>query len=164
MAGMNLETVGMGQTGTLSQRGQFSIAFDESPFMMQVAKMPGMQFDYRRADPGRGFDLAGVVTDEHGHPAAGLAQGRDVVRKARGFGGDIQAAFGCAFLSLLGNKADSMRAMTQRDLLHLIGCRTLEIEGHGEGCHQPLDIIIAYMAPILAQVRGDPVGPGLFGQ
>src|SRR5690606_4437592 len=46
-----------------------------------------------------------------------------------------------------------------RDLEHLGRGRHLEIERQLDLPHQPLDVVVGYVAAILAQMRGDAVGP-----
>jgi hypothetical protein len=50
--------------------------------------------------------------------------------------------------------------VAQRDGEHLVGRRHLEVERDGQ-LGQPLDIVVADMAPVLAQMRGDAVGARL---
>ena len=53
-----------------------------------------------------------------------------------------------------------MRAVRQRDCLHL-GCRChLEIQRDGDRIHDRADIGIADVAAILTQMRGDTIGTG----
>ena len=50
-----------------------------------------------------------------------------------------------------------MLPIIQRDPQHLLGCRHLQVQRQVDLGHQPIDIIIGNMAPVLAQVGGDPV-------
>jgi hypothetical protein len=52
---------------------------------------------------------------------------------------------------------------TQRDGLHLLGRGHLEIEGDGDRVHHRVDIRRRDVAPILPQMRRDPVGARSLG-
>ena len=62
------------------------------------------------------------------------------------------------FLALLGHDAGGMRAVTQRDIDHLVGRRHLEIERQLQLAHQAFDVAIDDVPAILAQMGGDAVG------
>ena len=64
-----------------------------------------------------------------------------MVRSSR-FSGTMQAAWGI---------------WRERDGEHLLGRRHLEIERQTGGLLDPLEVAVADMAPVLAQMRGDPV-------
>jgi hypothetical protein len=53
-----------------------------------------------------------------------------------------------------------MRPKPQGDLRHLVGRRHLQVERQSGRRHDRRDIFVANMAAILAQMRGDSVGPG----
>lgn len=76
----------------------------------------------------------------------------------------FQPALGGAFLTLFRHDTDGVGFVAQRDGLHLIGGGHFEIQRHGEIGHERLNIGIRDVTAIFAQVRGDAVGPGLFGQ
>ena len=50
--------------------------------------------------------------------------------------------------------------MAQGDLQHLRGRRHFQIERQSDGLHQRADVLVADMAAILAQMRGDAVHAG----
>ena len=75
--------------------------------------------------------------------------------------GDIEAAFGGALLAPLGHEADGVRPGLERDRHHLVGRRHLEIERLGDLGLEPRDVVIADVAAVFAQMRGDAVGAGL---
>ena len=54
--------------------------------------------------------------------------------------------------------------MAQRDCLHLVRGRHLEVQRHAKRLGQPLDVMIGYVAPVFAEMRGDPVRAGLLGK
>ena len=53
--------------------------------------------------------------------------------------------------------------MAKRDLEHLLGRGHLQVQRDGEVRHQLGDILVAYVAPILAEMGGDAVGAGRGG-
>src|SRR5437899_11332965 len=73
---------------------------------------------------------------------------------------DIQAAFGRALRALFGHKADGMRPGLERYADHFPGRGHLEIERPVDFCFEPRDVVIANMAAILAQVRGNSIATG----
>ena len=85
---------------------------------------------------------------------------RDLIVQAR----DIEAAFGGPLLPLLGNDASRMRAVAQRDVDNLPGRRHFEVERHLEVAHQTRDVLVDDVPAIFAQMRGDAIGAGGFGQ
>ena len=74
--------------------------------------------------------------------------------------GDVEAAFGGALLAPLRHEAGRVRPGRERDGDHLVGRRHLEVERHGDLALQPRDVVVADVAAVLAQVRGDAVGAG----
>jgi hypothetical protein len=119
-----------------------------------------MQFHHRRPDARRRLDLRAVVADEQRHPAARVAQRRDEIGQPVFVARHVKPAFGRALLALFGHDADRMRAVAQGDGLHFGRCRHLEVQRHRIAAisrrYRRRD-----MAPVLAQMRGDAVGPGL---
>ena len=75
--------------------------------------------------------------------------------------GDVEAAFGGELLPPLGHEAAGMRARVKRDRQHLRRHRHFEIERRELGGGEPSDVVVADMAAVLAQMRGDVVGAGL---
>jgi hypothetical protein len=76
---------------------------------------------------------------------------------------DLQPALGRPFLPPFGHDAGGVGPMGQRDALHLFGGGHLEIQRDGDRLHDRGDIGVADVAPILPQMRGDPVGAGGLG-
>jgi hypothetical protein len=52
-----------------------------------------------------------------------------------------------------------MRPRGERDAQHFLGRRHFEIERLGDFGLEARDIVVGDMAPVLAQVRGDPSAP-----
>ena len=75
--------------------------------------------------------------------------------------GDIEAALGGALLAPLRHEAGGVRPGLDRDRHHLVGRRHFEIERLGDLGLQPRDVVVADVAAVLAQMRGDAVGAGL---
>ena len=72
----------------------------------------------------------------------------------------IEPAFGGALGAPLRHQADRVRMRLERDGEHLFGRRHFEIERLVDLGFQPRDIVVADMAAVLAQMRGDAVGAG----
>ena len=75
--------------------------------------------------------------------------------------GGVQPALGGDLLASLRHQADSMRLKLQRDRRHLLGRRHFEVDRRGDRPLQPGDVVVADVAPVLAQVDGDAVAAGL---
>ena len=125
----------------------------------RIAPGAGMKFDHRRADRMRGLDLLAIRGNEQATrgcrppPRPGPRARRrlrwpttssppSVVRSARR-SGTRQAACG-------------LRA--QRDLDHVVGRRHFEIQRLVDLGLEPRDVVVADVAAVLAQMRGDAVG------
>ena len=75
--------------------------------------------------------------------------------------GGVEAAFGRPLLAPLGDDAGGVRAVAQRDFEHLLGRRHFEVQRQIDLGHEAVDIVVGDVAPVFAQMRGDPVGAGL---
>ena len=73
----------------------------------------------------------------------------------------VEPAFGGALLPPLRHDAGGMRPRLQRDVDHFVGRRHFEIQRLVDLRLQPRDVLVADVAAILAQMRGDAVGAGL---
>ena len=122
-----------------------------------------MQLHHGRGDGPRGLELFGVGADEQRHPDASLAQRLDVGRDVIGVRGHVEAPFGGQLLALFRHQAGGVGPVPERDLQHFRRCRHLEIEGQVDLAAQSPDIVVRDVPAILAQVRRNPVGPGLGG-
>ena len=69
----------------------------------------------------------------------------------------IQTAFGRPFLASFGDDARGVRAVAQRDLDHLLGRRHFEIERQAGRLLYTLQVAVADMPPVLAQMRGNAI-------
>ena len=74
----------------------------------------------------------------------------------------IEATFGGDLLAPLGNERHLMWAQSYGDGEHFVGAGHLEVEHRCNRSCEPLDVHVLDVSPILAQVRGDPVGAGPF--
>ena len=107
---------------------------------------------------GRVHDLD-LRLDEQGHPdalASQLLDGRPQMGMAAD---DVEPAFGGALLALFRHEAGRMRPQLRGEADHLGGRRHLEIERHEELPLEALHVLVPDMAPVLAQMGRDPVGP-----
>ena len=74
--------------------------------------------------------------------------------------GGVEAALGGALLAPLRHDAGGVRPVAQRDRQHLVGRRHLQVERQRDRVAQPLDVAVADVPAVLAQMRGDAVGAG----
>ena len=164
VAGMHLEAEAVGERRHLGEPRQLGVAPRGVAGEVGLAVGAGVQLDHRRADPVRGLDLPAVGGDEDRDPAAGVAQRRDEVRQPVLLARHLEPALGGALLAPLGNDADRVRPVAQRDRLHLVGRGHLEVEGQRQLGDQRRDVGVGDVAPVLAQMRGDAVGAGRLGE
>ena len=73
----------------------------------------------------------------------------------------VQPAFGGALGALFRHQAAGVRLGFQGDVEHLLGRRHFEIQRRGDVVLEPRHVLVADMAAILAQMRGNAVGAGL---
>src|SRR5688500_2551399 len=79
-------------------------------------------------------------------------------------GNDVEPPFGRALLALLRHDASRVRPDAQGDPDRLAGGRHLEVERGDDLVLKTDDIVVADMATVLAQMRGDAVSPGQDGK
>ncbi len=109
-----------------------------------------MQLDHRRADGVRGLELHGLRLDEQRDADAGGAEIPNVAREVIVAARDVEAALGGALGPLLRHDAGGVGPVLERDRQHLVGRRHLEIERQTQVSHQPRDVVVGDMTPILA--------------
>ena len=73
----------------------------------------------------------------------------------------VETALGRDLLPALRHDAARVRASLDRDGRHLLRRRHLKIEGRIDLSHDPSDIVIADMTPVLAKVRRNAIGARL---
>ena len=90
----------------------------------------------------------------------GVAQPLDERLQRLELPGGIEPALGGPLLALFGDDAGGVRAVGERDRQHLLGRRHLQVQRQVDLGHQPVDVVVGDVAPVLAQVGGDAVGAG----
>ena len=117
-----------------------------------------MEFDDRRADGDRGFDLRSIRADEEGDlDASGLERlGR--LADAGELAGDVEAAFGRDLFAGLGDEADRGRAEFQREGGHRGRAGHLQVEAHAGNRRDRVDVGVLDVAAVFTEVQGDAVG------
>jgi hypothetical protein len=78
-----------------------------------------------------------------GQPGAGIAHAVELP-------GHVQPALGGDFLTAFGHQADHLRPHAADDVEHLRRQRRLEVQRHGDGGLEPLDVGVADVAAVLA--------------
>ncbi len=126
-----------------------------------MAPGAGVDFDHRRAQPRRGFDLGGVGGNEQRNADAGIVQTRDERRQHIVLRDHVEPAFGGHLLAPLGHQTHRMGLGRQRDPQHLLGRSHLEVQRLGDLGLQPRHVVVADVPAILTQVRRDAVGARL---
>lgn len=74
-------------------------------------------------------------------------------------GRDVQPTFRGPFLALFRHDATGVRLVAQGDVQHLLGRRHFQVQRQFDLGHETVDIGVGDMAPVLAQMGGDTVGP-----
>ncbi len=96
--------------------------------------------------------------DEEARAYSGRLEPGNSCFGALGLAEHIQPAFGSNLFTLLGHERDLLRSNSKRDVDHFVGARCLEIEvGRDRRC-ECVYVGVLYVAPVLAQMRGDPIG------
>jgi len=116
-----------------------------------------VEFDDRRTETKRGIDLAFRRFDEQADSHASVRELGDDGTEGVDLARRVETPLRRALLPLLGHDARRMRTVAKRDLEHLDGCRHLEVQRQFDLGHQPLDIAVGDVAPVLAKMRRDPV-------
>jgi hypothetical protein len=111
-----------------------------------------------------GFDLALIGSDENRHAATGITQGSDEMGQMVFFARDLKPALCGAFFAFFGDDADGVGFVAQGYLLHFGGGSHFEIQWDGECVHQGVDIRVADVSTVFAQVCGDAVGASVLRQ
>ena len=116
-----------------------------------------MQLHARRATARTGLDLTRVRADEQRHPAIRRSQpltsGPDPVELAS----HVQPALGGDLLAPLGDQAHLFGAHALDDAEHLVGDGGFEVERHAKTRLQAVDIVVADVAAVFAQMKRDDV-------
>ena len=75
----------------------------------------------------------------------------------------VEPALGGDLLAAFGHDAAGVRPGADGDGGHLLRCGHLKVERCFDLRHKPSDILVADVAAVLAQMRGNAVGAGLDG-
>ena len=143
---------------------QFGLGLGQAAFGVQVGIVACVQFNHRRADAGRGFDLARIVANKHRHPrACGFERGYEMGQTVF-IACHIKPAFGGALGALFGHKADGVGSGGKCYRLHLIRSGAFEIQRDAKARFQCGDVAVADMAAVFTQVGGDAIRTGRFSQ
>ena len=124
----------------------------------RVAPGAGVNFDHGRAQTCRGLDLPGIGVDKQRNANAGVAEPRHRGGKHIVLAGGIEAALGGHFGAPLGNQTRRVRLGANRNRHHLVRGRHLEVERLVDLGLEPRHVVVADVAPILAQMGRDAVG------
>ena len=101
---------------------------------------------------------AGGRADEQRDANAGMLELVHHRRELRLLLDRVEPAFGGALGALFRHQADGVRLGLERDADHFLGRRHFEIQRLVDLGLEPRDVVVADMAAVLAQMRGDAVG------
>ncbi len=116
-----------------------------------------MNFDHRSPELGRHLDLRRRGPDEQRNADAGVLKLVHHGRELRALPDDIEPALGGAFGALFRHQAHRMRPRLECNADHFLGRRHLKIQRLVDLRFQARNIIVADVAAIFPQVRGDAV-------
>ena len=160
MAGIHLQAEAGGVGGrfgnTFQLPGLLGVGFG-------IGIAAGVDFDIGRANVRRRFDLRFIRIDKQGDQDAGIRQALTGIAHLVALAGDVQPAFGGHFLTLLRHQAAEVRFGFAGDRQHLFGDRHFKIHAGVQRLAQDTHIAIGNMATVFAQMHGNAVGAGLFG-
>jgi len=125
---------------------------------------PGMEFDERGADLGRGFDLGRFRVDEEACRDAGAGQFAYEIGQFGLAPDDAEAAFGGEFPAFFRDQADHVRLGGKGDAAHFRGGGHFQVQPGLYGLAQQAHVPVLDVASVLAQVDDDGPGAGQFGQ
>ena len=77
---------------------------------------------------------------------------------------DVEAAFGRALAAFFRDEATGVRTRVERNRHHIVGRRHLEIQRLRNLPSQPRHVLVANMAPVLAQMGGNAIGTRFDGE
>ena len=126
----------------------------------RVAPGAGVQLDHRRAQGGGGVERLDRGFDEQRHPDPGAAELGDKRLEMVEAADHVEAALGGALGAVLRHQATGVRTDAERHVQHRLGRRHLEIQRLRDRRLEPAHVVVVDVAAILAQMRGDAVGPG----
>ena len=129
----------------------------------RFAILAGMQLHNWGGDTNGSIDLAWIGIDKKRNANAAIRQAPHDRAEGSVTAGGIEAALRCDFLPAFRNDAARVRGGLDGDGRHLLRGRHLKIEGGIDLGHDPADIFIANMTPILAEVRRNAIGASLDG-
>ena len=122
-----------------------------------------MQFDHRRTDSHRGFQLRRFGIDEQRDADSRFPQLRARFLQRLLLADDVQAAFGGHFSALFRHQATVRRTHLQRDAHHLLGGRHFQVQPRLQRVLAHPHIAILDMPAVFAQMNGDAIRARLFG-
>src|SRR5262245_20149170 len=157
---MNLEPETARELRTVADALPFGLCRRRPIIGNRVAPRAGVDLDHRRADGDRRLDLARLGGDEQRNADAGVLQPGDHRHERVVLTGHVEAAFRGPLLAPLGYKAGGVRGGLHRDPHHLLGRRHFEVERLCDLGLEARDVVVANVAAVLAQMRGDAVGAG----
>ena len=160
VAGVAFEAERRGLRRGDAQPAEFVIAALALPVRQRVAPGAGVQLDHRRAQATAAASSASIEGSMNSETRiAGAVELGDKGLEMVVAADHVEAALGGALGALFRHQAAGVRTDAQRDVEHLLGRRHLEIQRLRDRRLQPAHVVVANVAAILAQMRGDAVGP-----
>jgi hypothetical protein len=74
----------------------------------------------------------------------------------------IKPTLGRAFFAPFGDDAGSMRLMPKRDFQHFVRCRHFQVNGQADFPHNRVEVSVANMPAVFAQMDGDAIAARCF--
>ena len=140
------------------------LELDRSLLAVDMGVATGMEFDDGGAKADGSLDLRFRRLDEQADADVRLAEPVYVRTQVFELPCHVEPALGRALLPFLRDDAGRMGLMPERDRKHLLGRRHFQVQWQIDLRHQPVDIFVGDVPPILAEVRRDSIGAGLSRQ
>jgi len=159
MTGIDLQAELKGQSGRLAQGFQLTRLGGS----LRVGVSPGMQFDARHPAIPRGPDLCRIRIDKKTDTDAALPQTPGDSLRPRHLCAHIQPALRRHFLTVFWYQTDFSGLHAQCQIRHDVRHCHLQIQRGQSLRFQQIHVLILNMAPVLAQMCRDGMGPGGHG-
>jgi hypothetical protein len=158
--GVDLKAAIMGVGGGAGVAGELLAAGLEGD---GIGISAGVELDYLSAEVMRAIDLRGIGVDEGTDLDFRGLEFRDDDLELGGIRAEIEAALRGDFLAIFGHEANFLRLEAKRLADHRGRGGHLEIERDAKVAGEIADIGLLDVAAVLAEMDGDAIGAGFFG-
>ena len=163
MAGEGAQAVLAGENGHVGDGGNFAVHFLHAAEVAGGGVLAGVEFDEVRTDFLGGLHLFRFGLDKDAYGDVVALERHDELGEVVNLGGDVQAAFRSDFLAVLGNERDHVGLDVRRELKHFVRRSDFQVELGRYRTAQQANVTVLDVALVFAQVGGNAVATGQFG-